>query len=92
MKIVWTNSAIRDNAKNINFLFEIWDLLVVLAYEKKVIKTEELLLKNPHLGMYDKHLKHYKILVVSQIYMMYEIIDKNIYILKMFNNHQNPLY
>ncbi len=92
MEIIWTTSAYIDNLENIEYLLGEWYLSVALKYEEKVIEAEELLLKGPQLGQFDKELGLNKLLVVKQIYMMYEVRGDKIYIVRMWNNYKKPYW
>lgn len=92
MNISWTNRAESDNLNNIDYLFEEWNINVVLKYEQKIIETENLLLYQPHLGQFDKELNLYKILVIPQIYMIYEVNENTINIIRIWNNYKLPFW
>ncbi|WP_299667199.1 type II toxin-antitoxin system RelE/ParE family toxin [uncultured Polaribacter sp.] len=90
MKIVWSVNANLENLDNIEYLLDKWSLKVCLNYEEKIMRTEKLLLANPKLGIFDKELLIYKILVVPQIYMLYDISDETIQVVSIWNNYQKP--
>lgn len=92
MKIIWSNKAVSDNLNNIDYLIEEWNINVVLDYEKKVIETENLLLSQPYLGQFDAELNLHRILVVPQIYMMYEVNNDVISIIRIWNNYKMPYW
>ena len=92
MKIIWSKIASNDNLENIDYLLKEWNLSVVLAYEKKVIALEKILLSNPKLGSYDKDLQLYKILIVPQIYMFYELTKEEIQVIRIWNNYKKPYW
>lgn len=92
MEIIWTSSAYIDNLENIEYLLREWSLSVTLQYEEKVIETENQLLENPRLGQFDKELGLNKLLVVKQIYMIYEVRVDKIYIVRMWNNYKKPYW
>lgn len=92
MEIMWTISAYLDNLNNIEYILNEWYLSVAISYEEKVIEIEQLLLENPRLGQFDNELSLYKILVVKEIYMLYEIKDDRINIIRMWNNYQRPYW
>lgn len=92
MKIIWSNKAVSDNLNNIDYLIEEWNINVVLDYEKKVIETENLLLSQPYLGQFDTELNLHRILVVPQIYMMYEVNNDVISIIRIWNNYKMPYW
>ena len=92
MKIVWTVTANLDNLDNIEYLLEEWSIKVALDYEEKIIEIENLLIRNPKIGLLDKELGLYKRLVVPQIYMLYTIIEEEIIIVRIWNNYQKPYW
>ena len=92
MIIIWSNKANIDNLENIEYLLEEWNLKVVLDYEQKILGIEKLLISNPQLGNYDKELGLYKILLVPQIYIIYEIIKNDIVIIRVWNNYKKPYW
>lgn len=92
MKISWSESINIDNLENIDYLFKEWYLSVVLEYEKEVNKTIELLKVNPKLGAFDNDLGLYKILIVPQIYLFYEIAKNEIHIIRIWNNFKKPYW
>jgi len=92
MKIIWSNNARLNNLKNLDYLFNNWNLDVVLNYEEKLINVENSLISNPYLGQFDKKLNLYKILVVPQIYLFYELDQNQIKIINIWNNHKKPYW
>jgi len=92
MKIIWSNIARLNNLKNLDYLFNNWNLDVVLNYEEKLINVENSLINNPYLGQFDKKLNLYKILVVPQVYLFYEIDQNQIKIINIWNNHKKPYW
>ena len=92
MLIIWSNTANSDNLQNIGYLFENWNLKVVLNYEQKVIEIENLLLSNPKLGSFDENLGLYKILIIPQIYLFYNLNGDEIQIIRIWNNYKKPYW
>ena len=92
MKIIWSNYARLNNLKNLDYLFNKWNLEVVLNYEEKLINVENNLINNPYLGQFDEKLNLYKILVVPQIYLFYELDQDQIKIINIWNNHKKPYW
>ncbi len=90
MKIIWSNEAIKDDAENIEFVLTRWPITVVYEYQGKLVQTQNAILANPKIGQYVKKFGVYKMLVIPQIYMVYEIIGEEIHILRIWNNHQKP--
>jgi len=92
MKIIWTEKAILENQKNIDYLIESWDQKVLINYLNKLDKLINLLSTNPNLGQYDKEIESNKILVVKQIYIFYEMRDNQIVIRSFWNNYKKPFW
>ncbi|PQJ78337.1 type II toxin-antitoxin system RelE/ParE family toxin [Polaribacter porphyrae] len=81
MKIVWTEKAVIENQKNVDYLTENWEQKVLSSnYLNKLDSLINSLSTNPNLGKYDKQIGSHKILVVKQIYLFYEIRDNQIII------------
>lgn len=81
MEIIWTDRAYYSYDNNIDYLLKEWSIEVVKNFISKTEETEKLLVKNPHLGRFDEDLKLYKLLVVKQIYLFYEIQGNHIVII-----------
>ena len=92
MEIVWSSKAIADNLENISYLLDKWFLEVVLDYEKKIIETEDVLTSNPYAGEIVGDLSLRRILVVKQIYLMYEIVGDKILVVRIWNNYKKPYW
>lgn len=90
--IKWSNSSYSENLDNIDFLLRKWSLDVVLDYEKEIIRIEDMLLENPYIGQKIEEIDVYKILVVPQIYMLYEVFYNKIHILSIWNNYKKPYW
>src|SRR5690606_38909873 len=90
--IVWSSKAIADNLENISYLLNKWFLEVVLDYEKKIIETEDVLTSNPYAGEIVGDLSLRRILVVKQIYLMYEIVGDKILVVRIWNNYKKPYW
>ncbi len=91
MKITWTQKAIDENQKNIDFLMQRWNKKVLANYLHKLDSTLDMILKNPRIGVYDRELKCHKFLVVEQIYLFYEHKGYELFVLSIWNNAQKPL-
>ena len=92
MNIIWTKKAIKENQNNIDYLIENWEKKVLINYLGAVERTIGYLTNNPNLGQYDKLINAHKILVVKQIYMFYDLVDGDLYILSFWNNYQKPFW
>jgi plasmid stabilization system protein ParE len=92
MEIVWTDRAYFSYDSNIAYLYGEWSLEVALNFINKTEEAEKLLLENPNLGRFDDELKLYKLLIVKQIYLFYEIHNNNLVFMDFWNNYKNPYW
>ena len=92
MKIIWIKKAVKENQNNIDYLIENWEKKVLINYISAVERVIGYLKTNPSLGQYDELINCHKILIVKQIYMFYDIIDGDLYILSFWNNHKKPFW
>ncbi|CAM3305009.1 type II toxin-antitoxin system RelE/ParE family toxin [Aequorivita lipolytica] len=92
MEIVWTDRAYFSYDSNIAYLYGGWSLEVALNFINKTEEAEKLLLENPNLGRFDDELKLYKLLIVKQIYLFYEIHNNNLVFMNFWNNYKNPYW
>ncbi len=92
MKIMWSKRAIIDDADNIEFVLTRWSIQVVYDYEEKLAQTEKAILANPKIGQFVRKFGVYKMLIIPQLYMIYEIHGEEIRILRIWNNLQKPYW
>jgi len=92
MKVIWTQKAVKENQNNIDYLINNWEKKVLVNYLNAVETTIGFLKNNPNLGKFDNLIDCHKILVVKQIYLFYDIIDGDLYILSFWNNYQKPYW
>ncbi|MGO3182619.1 MAG: type II toxin-antitoxin system RelE/ParE family toxin [Aequorivita sp.] len=90
MEIIWTDRAYYSYDNNIDYLLNEWSLEVVRNFIGKTEEAEKLLLENPHLGRFDEDLNLYKLLVVKQIYLFYEIHGNHVVMIDFWNNYKKP--
>jgi plasmid stabilization system protein ParE len=92
MKVIWTEKAIKENQKNIDYLILNWEEKVLINYIKELDSIIGLISNNPDLGQWDNEIGSSKILVVKQIYLFYEIRDNQIVIRSFWNNYKKPFW
>ncbi len=92
MEIIWSDRAYFSYDNNIHYLLNEWSVEVAKGFIEKTEEAEKLLLENPHLGRFDEDLMLYKLLVVKQIYLFYEIHGKHIVIIDFWNNYKKPYW
>lgn len=94
MKIVWTNSAIR----NLKEIFDYYSTKVnnKLAHKirRQILKSSKQLKHNPNSGPIEPNLKrlnkNHKYLVSGNYKLIYRIIDNQVIINDVFDTRQNP--
>ncbi len=92
MEIIWSIKAEKEYSKNIEYLISIWGVRSAEKYNARVSAVIQLLKGNPQLGRFDQTLQLYKILVVKQIYLFYEIRKSELYLISFWNNYQRPYW
>ncbi|MDR0829678.1 MAG: type II toxin-antitoxin system RelE/ParE family toxin [Prevotellaceae bacterium] len=89
--IKWETAAIEEQIS----IFEFWNNLnKSKEYSRKLFKEikrlEGLLSKNPSIGTLTDFSNIRKIVVFSNFSIFYKVVDKTIYIVKIWDNHRNP--
>jgi plasmid stabilization system protein ParE len=92
MKEIWTNEAKKTFSQNVAYINSRWKRNVVDTFIDKTFTIIDLLKSRPTIGQYDERWDAYKILVVSQIYLYYELKEGNLVIITFWNNYQKPLF
>jgi hypothetical protein len=92
MKIKFTQQAIIERDRNIQYLLDEWNISVASQFLDEIDEMIELLEKGILEGNYDKDLGMYRILIVSQITMHFVVKDQNIFITNFWNNYKKPLW
>lgn len=92
-KIVISELASLENKENVAYLFKNFGKKVALNYLDIFDKVIELLEKGLYTGIYDERLNLRKILVVEQIYILYDQVDNDTYlIVSVWNNKRYPYW
>lgn len=68
MEVIWTEKAEKTYTKNYEYLVENWSLAIAEKFDEEVLKTIDIISKNPHLGSYNRDFDFSSILVVKQIF------------------------
>lgn len=92
MDIIWSNTANINYRKNLDYLEQEWSYAVLMKF---IEETEDCINKvalNPNLGQFDELIGCHKILIVKQMYMLYEISNKTLYIHNFWNNKRKPYW
>ena len=91
MKIVWTHQAYKSYWKNVEYLENYWNDNVADNFEFEILRVLEIIKKNPHIGRYDEGFDSNILLIIKQIYLVYEIKNNEIVLLNFWDNRQKPI-
>lgn len=91
MEIVWTFQAHNSYWDNIDYLVRYWNNVVADNFEDETLRVFEIIQKNPNIGQYDEAFDCDKLLIVKQIYLLYEIKDNKLILLNFWDNRQKPI-
>lgn len=86
MTVIWANTAIVNFDKNIEYLKREWGNNVTVRFIDKTDECIAKIMANPEIGSYDNRLFCRKLMIVKQIYLIYEVKDNTLYVLNIWNN------
>ncbi|MCG2420307.1 type II toxin-antitoxin system RelE/ParE family toxin [Aequorivita sp. F47161] len=92
MVTIWSETATKNYRQNLRYLLEEWGYSVMKQFIIKVEKTIEKIKIYPNIGAYDEKIGCYKILIVKQIYLFYDVNNKNLHVLDVWNNYKKPFW
>ena len=90
LNIIWTDSAIEDYSKNIDYLEEKWTEKVI---EDFIEKTESVIQKIAYEKLRFKRTDYdnvFQVTVVKQVSLFYKLDELNVELLRFWNNYQDP--
>lgn len=90
MNIIWSDQAEDDFEQNIIYLFEKWNEKVVQKFTYETEFVLNIISKSPKVFQKNKKLNIYFVPITKHVTLFYEIVDKEIYLLRFWNNFQNP--
>jgi len=91
MEVIWTEKAEKTYTKNYDYLLENWSFGVAEKFDEEVLKTIDIISKNPHLGLYNRDFNFSSILVVKQITLFYSVSGGKIFLLIFHDNRQKQV-
>ncbi len=92
-EIIISNSAKKENEQNLDYVFNKFGQKSALNYLDKYDEIISLLENGFYCGIFDENLDLYKILVVKQIYILYQNLDdKTVIIVSVWNNKRFPYW
>lgn len=92
MQIKWTATAESETNNIILYITENWNDDILLKFFDAIDKAIELIKSNPSIGVHTGIENNRKILIVKQIYLVYDIEDGVLYIKSMWNNSRKPIW
>ena len=90
MKIVWSADAVADYEHNINYLLEAWGTKETQQFIDEVSEMLSTISKMPELFPLSDYRNVRKCVVRKQISILYRVSDKQIELVRIWNNKQNP--
>lgn len=91
LKVKWTDIALEDYRKVIDYLLEDWSITVAEEFIQNTESRIETLTFFPNLGLSSDKMKNIKSIVLTKHNKLYyRISDETITILNIFDTRQNP--
>lgn len=90
VNIIWTDLAIDDVSENIYYLEKEWTEKEVIRFNKKIEETLEKLSRENILFKPTEYKNVFQIVIIKQITLFYEVKGNDIFLLRFWNNYQNP--
>ncbi|MFN3755773.1 MAG: type II toxin-antitoxin system RelE/ParE family toxin [Flavobacterium sp.] len=90
MTIIWTQAAIDDISENVAYLEKKWTKKEVASFLKKVHNVLEKLSEGNILFKPTEYKNIFQIVIVKQVTLFYEIEGEELYLLRFWNNYQDP--
>lgn len=91
MEVIWTEKAEKTYTKNYDYLVENWSLSIAEKFDEEVLKTIDIISKNPHIGRYNRDFDFSSILVVKQITLFYTVVGGKVWLLLFHDNRQKQV-
>ncbi|KLT70745.1 MULTISPECIES: type II toxin-antitoxin system RelE/ParE family toxin [Flavobacterium] len=91
MKIIWSEKAKYSFHSIRNYIEICWSPLIAKKFTNDVLRVNNLLEKNPHLGKYRADLECREIVISKQVTLYYEIQEGYIQLITFWNNRQQPI-
>lgn len=92
MQIIWTDTAIRETNNIILYITENWNDDILIKFFDAIDNAIELIKDNPSIGVHTGIDNNRKILIVKQVYMVYDLTNGVLEIKSMWNNSRKPIW
>ena len=90
MNIIWSDKAEEDFEQNIIYLLDNWDEKVVQKFTYETEFVLSIISKSPKVFQKHKKINVHFVPITKHVTLFYEIENKEIYLLRFWNNFQNP--
>ena len=91
LNIFWTKHAEKSFEQILDYLEKEWGEKVSKAFAKKVYGFLEILSEFPEIGSIENKEKGIRgFAIIKQVNLFYRVSNNKIYLLKFFDNRQNP--
>lgn len=89
MNILWSELAISDFEKNIDYLYLKWNEQVVMDFIFETERTIELIAISPHIFLKNKKSKVHIVPITKQITLYYDVKKDVVILLRFWNNYKD---
>ncbi len=90
MKIIWSEDAVADYHQNIEYLIDHWSASVATEFIEDVEGVVELIQLHPELFPLTSYRQVRKVVIRKQVTLFFEVLDSTLYLIRFWNNYQNP--
>jgi plasmid stabilization system protein ParE len=90
MQVIWSDEAVADYHQNIDYLEKEWSSQVVVEFIEDVEAAIELIKSHPELYPLTDYQKIQKAVIRKQVTLFFRVKDKQIHLVRFWNNYQNP--
>ncbi|HEU5292211.1 MAG TPA: type II toxin-antitoxin system RelE/ParE family toxin [Cyclobacteriaceae bacterium] len=90
MQVIWSDDAIADYHQNIDYLQKEWSSQVAVEFIEDVEAVIELITSHPELYPQIDYQEIRKAVVRKQITLLFKVKNKQIHLIRFWNNYQNP--
>lgn len=90
MKLIWSDKAEEDFAYNVEYLYRDWNEEVVLDFTTETARVLKIIRNTPRAFRKDKKTNAHCAAITKHITLIYDVRQKEIELLRFWNNSQNP--
>jgi plasmid stabilization system protein ParE len=90
MKLIWSDKAEEDFDCNIDYLYRDWNEEVVLDFTTETARVLKIIRNTPRAFRKDKKTNVHCASITKHITLFYDVQQKEIVLLRFWNNYQNP--